>query len=609
MKQTHHRSRLLLIGLIGLTALIACQKPEEVVLDSTPDAFSFASKTAVAITGTDDIESEPVTIAGINTAATVSVTAGKYGIDGAACTATAGTINVGQKLRLCVPRPKTAGSESTATVTVGGVTVSFKASAEPLALVLALTPANFNAQFDVSKNATLTSNELTVSGLAANATTPVSISPAVAGAKLLINNVEKASPSSVKNDDKIKVSITSASTDSAVSNVSLKVGEVGKELNATFSVRTAGPLAANEFAPLETLVDYRPATGENAPTNSFVVPDTTPTCKYGTGPNPGPWRKATAAEIAVGDIDLFYRTGYEFKKSGTPKSGWNNCPENWDEAAILAAGDAGQNLNGEVRKFGKTTLNFNVAGTGNVTKVELKLKLAHQSRADLLMTLVSPTGTRIVIFDLEKDSLGSQIRNTQFSNPNSYNKWKNGVSNGWPDGANLFESTGVSIIFDDAAVPPVVDNPAWTPVGDEAATLRFRCGQNDRTAARVTGNSLGACWNNGNTDGKANFPGITGFGSFARVRPSNPLAGFVGQALTGTWKLEIEDRATGNQESNDDAFPPFRPLAGQTGFTNSAGVLIPGVTGVDFDTKDLVRQPALSQNNIPRVRVATLTVK
>ena len=614
MKTTKHHSRLLLLG-IGLTALIACQKPEEIVLDSTPEAFSFASKSAVIITGTDDIESEAVTIGGINTPASVTVSDGKYGIDTAACTVAPGTINAGQKLRLCAPRPKTAGTQSTVTVTVGGVSSTFKAIADPAAPVpvLALTPVNFTpqSQFDVSKNTIFTSNELTVSGLAATSSTPVSIT-APAAAKLLINGDEKPSPSSVKNGDKIKVSIISASTDSAVSTASLKVGELGKELTATYSVRTAGPLGANEFAPLETLTDFKPLSGQDIGVG-FAVPDTTPSCKYGTGQYPGPWRKATAAEVVAGDIDFFYRNGYEFKKSGTPKPGWNNCPENWDEAAILATGDAGQTVGAELRKFGKTSVSFNVAGTGNVNKVELKLKLAHQSRADLLMTLVSPNGTRVLIYDMLKDSLNNTIRGSQFSNPNTY------------DGGMLFESTGISIIFDDAAVPPANDTPDpsnpsrnWTPSGNEAATLKYRCGQNNRfvvgangNTVNQIGNSLGACWDNGNGDQKANYPGKTGFGSFARVRPSNPLSGFNGLPITGTWKLEIEDRAPGNQESNDDTFPPFRPLevAGAPTTKPDASSPPKSVTSVAGDDKQLVRQPTLAATNIPKLRVAVLTVK
>jgi Proprotein convertase P-domain len=609
MKNTKHRSRLLL-GLMGLTALIACQKPDEIVLDSTPEAFNFIGKTAVPITGTDEVESDPVTISGINTPANVTVSNGKYGIDNAACTAAAGTISNGQKLRLCAPRPKTAGAESIVTVTVGGISSTFNASAEPPAPVLALTPTAFNAQVNVNKNVTLTSNELTVSGIVANLSVPVSLSaPIPASAKLFVNDVLKTSPSSVKNNDKIKVSITSASTDSTVSNVSLKVGEVGKELTAIYSVRTAGALGANEFAPLETLTDYQPVTGENSPVAGFVVPDTTPTCKYGTSQFPGPWRKATAAEIALGDIDFFYRGSYEFKKSNSPKSGWNNCPENWDEAAILAAGDAGLNIGGELRKFGKTSLSFNVAGAGNVSKVELKLKLAHQSRADLLMTLVSPNGTRVLIYDMLKDSQNNTIRGSQFSNPNTY------------AGGMLYESTGISIIFDDAAVSPPKDTTgagaSWTPAPGEMATLRYRCGQNNRFVGPLgnqvnqTGNWLGACWDNSNADQKANFPGKTGFGSFARVLPSNPLSAFQGQPITGTWKLEIEDRATGNQESNDDAFPPFRPLdlAGESPKNDFTTPTPKSVTAVAGDDKKLVRQPTNALNNIPKLRVAILTVK
>ena len=603
MKQTHLHSRFLLIGLIGLTALVGCPKTEEPILDSTPETFSFANKTDVTITGTGDIESETVTIRGINTAATISVKNGKYGIDTAACTAAAGTITLGQKLRLCALRPTTAGAESTVTVTVGGLSISFKAIAEAAVPVLALTPTSFNSQFGVGKNTTLTSNELTVSGIAANSSTPISISGSTS-AKLLINGVEKPSPSSVKDGDKIKVSIISASTDNTFSDVDLKIGG----LTAKYSVRTTGPLGANEFAPLETLVDYQPTIGENSPVAGFVVPDTSPTCKYGAGGSVGPWRKATAAEVVAGDIDLFYRSGYEFKKSGLLKGDWNSCPANWDEAAILAAGDAGLNVGGEIRKFGKTSLNFNVAGTGNVNKVELKLKLAHQSRADLLMTLVSPTGTRVLIYDMQKDSQNNTIRGSQFSNPNTY------------DGNMLFESTGISIIFDDTAVPPANDTPDpsnpsrnWAPTGDESATLKYRCGQNDRPVGgiRRTGNSLGACWDNANGDQKANFPGKTGFGSFARVRPSNPLAGYNGQPIAGLWKLEIEDRATGNQESNDDSFPPFRPLdlPGQTPKNDSTTPTPKSVTAVVTDDKDLVRQPALSVSNIPKIRVAVLTVK
>jgi hypothetical protein len=215
-----------------------------------------------------------------------------------------------------------------------------------------------------------------------------------------------------------------------------------------------------------------------------------------------------------------------------------------------------------------------------------------------------------LIYDMQKDSQGNTIRGSQFSNPNTY------------DGGMLLESTGISVIFDDTAVAPPKDTTgpgaSWTPAPGEMATLRYRCGQNNRFVGPVAsqvnqiGNWLGACWDNSNGDGKANFPGKTGFGSFARVLPSNPLAGFNGGPITGTWKLEIEDRAPGNQESNDDAFPPFRPLEVAGAQTSKPDASTPpkSVTSVAGDDKQLVRQPTNDPiKNTPKLRVAILTVK
>ena len=138
MKQTHHLSRLLLIGSIGLSALVACQAP-----DSTPDAFRFADKTDLSITETGNVESDTVTIAGMTTPASISVTGGKYGIDGAACQNAPGTISAGQKLRLCVANPSKFGQGNTVSVNVGGISSSFKATAENLEAI-SFAPASFD---------------------------------------------------------------------------------------------------------------------------------------------------------------------------------------------------------------------------------------------------------------------------------------------------------------------------------------------------------------------------------------------------------------------------------------------------------------------------------
>jgi hypothetical protein len=701
MKQLHQHSRLLLICGLGLASLVACQ-----TADSTPDAFSFASKTGVSITETGSIESESVTITGMTSAASISVTGGKYGLDGGACVANSGTVSAGQKLRLCANAPTKFGQESTVNIDVSGVKSSFTASAETLDAIsfaptsfapngladsaaitavwasslseldvvatasgvtgatggfkissgttcqtsgkvkandsikacatvpnstangakvtislefgssttgkitktfevtvgalavdsVALNPSNFTSPAaTVAKSTVLTSNDLTVYGLLTGSSVPVS----AVGGQVLVNG---AVATTVKNGDKIKVSLTSSGADDTLSTATVTVGTTGKEVKATFFVRTAAILGADEYLPSQVLTDFRPLVPwtktDPAPPEGFNVADTSPTCVYGSG---GPWSKVSDLTIAE---FLYVRSNGDklgFIKSNLPKDQWNSCPANWNEAAIIAAGAASPN------KFGKTTLTFNVSATGTATtvsKVELKLKVPHQSRADLFMTLVSPDGTRVVIFDLEKDSLGRGLRGTQFSNPNVYA----------PAGYPLPESTGISLIFDDSAVAPAKDtSTVWTPTGDEAATIPYRCGPNSRTPTGATqqkGNWLGTCYDNSNADKKGNYPGGgTGFGSFGRVRPSNPLSAFNGLPIAGTWTLEIEDRAPGNQESNDDTFPPFRPLdlPGQNP-KNDYSSPPKSVTAVPGDDKQLVRQAALGKL-IPKVRVAVLTVK
>jgi subtilisin-like proprotein convertase family protein len=701
MKQLSQHSRLLLISSIGLASLVACQ-----TADSTPDAFSFASKTGVSITETGNIESEPVNITGMSTVATITVSGGKYGLDGGTCVAISGTISAGQKLRLCATAPTKFGQESTVNIDVNGVKASFTTSAETLDTInfaptsfaptgladstavtavwasnlaeldvvattsgvtgatggfkigsgttcqtsgkvkvndsikacatvpnstangakvtvalefgssttgkvtktfevtvgalavdsVALNPSNFTSPAaTVVKSTVLTSDELTVYGLLTGSSVPVS----AVGGQVLVNG---ATATTVKNGDKIKVSLTSSATDDTLSSATVTVGTTGKEVKATFYVRTVGILGADEYLPNQVLTDFRPlvpwAKTDPAPPEGFNVADTSPSCVYGSG---GPWSKVSDLTIAE---FLYVRSNGDklgFIKSNLTKDQWNSCPSNWNEAAIIAAGAASPN------KFGKTTLSFNVSASGaatTVSKVELKLKVPHQSRADLYITLVSPDGTRVVIFDLEKDSLGRGLRGTQFSNPNVYA----------PTGYPLPESTGISLIFDDAAVAPAKDSGSvWTPIGDEAATIPYRCGPNSRTptgAAQQKGNWLGTCYDNSNADKKGNYPGGgTGFGSFGRVKPSNPLSAFNGLPIAGTWTLEIEDRAPGNQESNDDTFPPFRPLdlPGQNP-KDDYSTPKKSVFAVTGDDKQLVRQAALGKLT-PKVRVAVLTVK
>jgi hypothetical protein len=90
--------------------------------DTTPDDFQFATQTGAALGAS--VQSNTVTITGINAAVAVSVTGGTVSIGGAAF-GNAGSLTNGQTVRLQVATPCTANTTTSATVTVGTVNRTF----------------------------------------------------------------------------------------------------------------------------------------------------------------------------------------------------------------------------------------------------------------------------------------------------------------------------------------------------------------------------------------------------------------------------------------------------------------------------------------------------
>ncbi len=109
--------------------------------DATPNAFTFTDQTGVALNTT--IESNHVTISGINTASSISVAGGEYEINGSGTwTSAPGTVTNGQTVKV---RLNSSGSFSTttdATLTVGGVSDTFSVTtpARPQYTVTASAP-------------------------------------------------------------------------------------------------------------------------------------------------------------------------------------------------------------------------------------------------------------------------------------------------------------------------------------------------------------------------------------------------------------------------------------------------------------------------------------
>jgi hypothetical protein len=94
-------------------------------LDDTPDAFAFDALEDVGFEQTYE-SPNTITVAGINTTAAISIVDGEYSKNGGAYTSVAGTVVVGDTVRV---RAISSGSNSvttTATLTIGGVSADFE---------------------------------------------------------------------------------------------------------------------------------------------------------------------------------------------------------------------------------------------------------------------------------------------------------------------------------------------------------------------------------------------------------------------------------------------------------------------------------------------------
>ncbi len=92
-------------------------------VDTTPDAFTFDAQIDVAFGAL--VESNTVTISGLDEAAVISITGGEYSIDGAGFTPEDSVIEAGQSVRLRLTAANTFGTTNTATLVVGDTSVDF----------------------------------------------------------------------------------------------------------------------------------------------------------------------------------------------------------------------------------------------------------------------------------------------------------------------------------------------------------------------------------------------------------------------------------------------------------------------------------------------------
>jgi len=108
---------------LGTSTVAVTLQSEDIPPDTTPDAFSFSDQTGLPPNA--EVQSNEITVAGVNAPAPISIVGGEYSINGGAFTATAGTVPNGARVRVRVTASINYSTTVSATLTIGGVSDTF----------------------------------------------------------------------------------------------------------------------------------------------------------------------------------------------------------------------------------------------------------------------------------------------------------------------------------------------------------------------------------------------------------------------------------------------------------------------------------------------------
>ncbi len=202
--------------------------------DLTPNSFSFAEITDVALSTV--IESDPVTISGIDDAVNVSITGGEFSINGGAFMSGSATIDNGGTVAVRVTSSDSFSTSVDTTITVGGVSGTFRVTT----LAEDITPETFSftAQTDVPLDSAIDSNEITVAGV--NTATSISVT----GGEYSIGGAAFVSTEgTVNNGDTVVVRVNSSTEYVTQTEAALTIGTE----SATFQVTTVADTTPDTF--------------------------------------------------------------------------------------------------------------------------------------------------------------------------------------------------------------------------------------------------------------------------------------------------------------------------------------------------------------------------
>ena len=193
--------------------------------DTRPDQFHLVDVTGAPV---DTVMlSNTATIPGINTDTPMSISGGEYSVDGGPFTSAPGTVNQNQNIQLRVNSSGTPATSTTATITIGDVSVPFTVTTE--ALDIEPTPFQFTAAADVALETEYTSNDVEIQGI--NSPAFISIS---GGVYSIDDGAYTDTAGEIHSGQYVRVRQVSADTPQTSTYATLTVGT----LDATYRVTT-----------------------------------------------------------------------------------------------------------------------------------------------------------------------------------------------------------------------------------------------------------------------------------------------------------------------------------------------------------------------------------
>ncbi|ARU26518.1 hypothetical protein [Cellvibrio sp. PSBB006] len=205
------------------------------VSDTTPDSFTFTAVTNADVDAV--VESNSITVDGINAAATISITGGEYKVASGDYSTSNSTVTDGQSVTVRLTTAENGNQTSEATLTIGGVSSTFIVTTRPDDT----TPDTFSfpAVTGVAVETQTTSEAITISGV--NTAAAISIT---GGEYSIADGAYTSANGTVTNDQTVSVRLTSSIDTNTETQAVLTVGE----LSAHFSVTTAPDTTPADFS-------------------------------------------------------------------------------------------------------------------------------------------------------------------------------------------------------------------------------------------------------------------------------------------------------------------------------------------------------------------------